>query len=136
MLQGTDGKLWGPPKGTIACARTLRDHSSTLGHLENDETPLQAAQRETFEEAGLSPNELYCFENFQMKITYDANGHPKDVYYYLAKVRSYDQSVKISDEHENWTWRSFEETLQLIRHPETNSVIQKANEFIRSQQQE
>ncbi|CAF4241012.1 unnamed protein product, partial [Rotaria sordida] len=39
-------------------------------HLDNDESPLEAAERETKEEAGLDKNDLKYYDKFEEKITY------------------------------------------------------------------
>ena len=51
--------------------------------MDAGESPLQAAERETKEEAGLDKNDFEHLDKFEEKITYNVNGRPKDVFYYL-----------------------------------------------------
>ena len=62
--------------------------------MDEGETPLQAAERETREEAGLDKNDLEHLKKFEEKITYNVNGKPKDVFYYLARIRNDQKNIE------------------------------------------
>ncbi|CAF1208817.1 unnamed protein product [Rotaria magnacalcarata] len=115
LLQTSSGKHhWTPPKG----------------RLEAGESPLQAAERETKEEAGLDKNDLEYYNQFQETITYDSKGQLKNVFYYLASLRNVDQIIRLSDEHQNLCWSTLEDACRLANHSETENVLRKADEFI------
>ncbi|CAF3609323.1 unnamed protein product [Rotaria socialis] len=115
LLQTPIGKQhWTPPKG----------------HLEADESPLQAAERETKEEAGLEKSDFEYYDKFEETITYDCNGRPKIVVYYLGRLRNAEQSIQLSDEHHNLCWSTLEDACRIANHSETQNVIRKADEFI------
>ena len=102
-----------------------------LGHLDGDETPLQAAERETQEEAGLDKEHLEYFDRFEEKISYLVNGKPKDVYYYLARVRDPEQKIILSDEHQDLSWSNIHDACQLVKHETLQSVLKKADDFLK-----
>ncbi|CAF3411106.1 unnamed protein product [Rotaria socialis] len=115
LLQASTGKQhWTPPKG----------------RLEAGESPLQAAERETKEEAGLDKNDLEYYKQFQETIAYDSEGQLKNVFYYLASVRNVGQSIQLSDEHQNLCWSTLEDACRLANHSATENVLRKADEFI------
>ncbi|CAF0995041.1 unnamed protein product [Adineta steineri] len=117
LLQTSYGQHhWTPPKG----------------HLDGDESPLQAAERETKEEAGLDKNDLEYYDKFEEKITYEVNGKPKDVYYFLARVHNAEQKINLSDEHQNLSWSNLQGACDLVKHENTQSVLKKADDFIKT----
>lgn len=104
--------------------------------MEKGESPLQAAERETKEEANLDKNDLEYMHKFEEKITYNVNGRPKNVFYYLARIRNGQQSIKVSDEHQGFMWCNLQDACNLVKHHETESVLQKAEKFIQNDQKE
>jgi 8-oxo-dGTP pyrophosphatase MutT (NUDIX family) len=98
--------------------------------LDKGELPLQAAQRETKEEAGLDKTDLEYYNKFEEKITYDVNGRLKDVFYYLARLRNDQQKIILSNEHQNSVWANLQEACRLVKHSEIQNVLGKAEEFI------
>jgi len=107
-----------------------------LGHLDKGESPLQAAERETKEEAGLDKTDLEYYSKFEEKISYNVNGRPKDVFYYLARLRNGQQNVILSNEHQNSVWSNLQEACHLVKHSEMQNVMGKAEQFILNYQKE
>ncbi len=106
------------------------------GHLDSGESPLQAAERETKEEAGLDKTDFEHLDKFEDKITYNVNGRPKDVFYYLARIRNAQQTIHLSDEHQNSMWSNLQDACKLVKHHQTQDVLQKAEQFILNYQKE
>jgi 8-oxo-dGTP pyrophosphatase MutT (NUDIX family) len=100
--------------------------------LDNDETPLQAAERETREEAGLDKNDLEYYDKFQEKTTYNVRGKPKDVYYYLARLRNAKQKINLSNEHQDLSWSNLEDACNLVKYDNMQIILRKAEEFIKT----
>ena len=98
--------------------------------MDGEESPLQAAERETKEEAGLNRTDLEHYQKFEEKITYDVKGRPKDVYYYLARLRNAQQNVLLSEEHQNSIWSNLQDACNIVKHKETQSVLRKAEQFL------
>ncbi len=104
--------------------------------MDKGESPLQAAERETKEEAGLDKNDLEYYNQFEEKITYDVNGRPKDVFYYLARIRNAQQSINLSNEHQNLVWLNLQDACHLVKHNEMQNVLRNAEKFILNYQKE
>jgi 8-oxo-dGTP pyrophosphatase MutT (NUDIX family) len=98
--------------------------------LDKHESPLQAAERETKEEAGLDKNDFEHYKKFEEKITYNVNGHHKDVYYYLARIRDGQQKINLSDEHRDFIWLNLKDACDLVKYYEMQNVLRKAEEFL------
>jgi 8-oxo-dGTP pyrophosphatase MutT (NUDIX family) len=107
-------------------------YSIRLGHLENDEFPIQAAERETEEEAGLNKNDLEYYDKFEEKTTYNVNGQPKDVYYYLARLRDAQKKINLSEEHQNLSWSNLQDACNLVKYENMQNILRKAEEFIKN----
>jgi bis(5'-nucleosidyl)-tetraphosphatase len=102
--------------------------------LDKGEAPLHAAERETKEEAGLDKNDYEYLNKFEEKISYHVNNRPKDVIYYLARIRNAQQSIHLSDEHQHSVWSNLQDACDLVKHHEIQNVLRKAEEFIQKYQ--
>ena len=105
-----------------------------LGHLDGDESPLQAAERETKEEAGLDSHDLERYDAFEEKISYNVSGHPKDVFYYLARLKIATQPVILSDEHRDLSWSNLQDACKLVKFEQMQGVLKKADDFLQKNQ--
>lgn len=105
-----------------------------LGHLDGDEAPLQAAERETKEEAGLDSHDFERYDAFEEKIVYNVNGRPKDVFYYLARLKNAAQQVILSDEHRDLSWSNLQDACKLVKFEQMQTVLKKADAFILNNQ--
>ncbi|CAF1036555.1 unnamed protein product, partial [Didymodactylos carnosus] len=112
---------WTPPKG----------------HLDGDEAPLEAAERETKEEAGLNKDDLLYHKKFEKKLSYkivkDSKEVPKDVYYYLAEIRNPNQEIKVSDEHWTYKWLELEAACEKVQFDDMKQALKEAEEFIQKE---
>ena len=101
------------------------------GHLEKDETEMQAALRELKEETGIS--KISINEGFKEKIFYvfkDKQGHliSKDVVFFLGQVK--DSKVKISFEHKGYQWLTYEKAIETVSYKNAKTILRKAHEFL------
>ena len=78
---------WTPPKG----------------HLEEGETEMDAAVRETEEEAGIAKDQLKVHD-YKEELRYPVKGQMKRVVYWIAELTNPDTPVKLSDEHIKYEW--------------------------------
>jgi bis(5'-nucleosidyl)-tetraphosphatase len=109
------GTNYGFPKGTI----------------EEGEGNFQTAKRELYEETGLS--EVEIIPNFNIindyKFYIENSIISKKVIYYLG----YSKNVKIrlSDEHSDFFWGSFNDSIKMLRKKGLKSILIKANNKIK-----
>lgn len=100
------------------------------GLIEKGETPEEDIKREVKEETGISG--VKFIKGFKEKVDwfYKKNGQTtfKEATYYLAETKSKD--VKLSFEHNDFKWCSYEEALKLIKFSNTKKILKKANEFL------
>lgn len=101
------------------------------GTVEPGETEEQTINRETAEEAGIYDLQIFPhFRNVQ-RYFYRFEGKliRKEAVYLLAKTESW--TVRISHEHENYRWCTFEEAVQLVKRIKANVILlKKAKSFI------
>lgn len=99
------------------------------GGGEDNETPLEAAQRETFEESGIVTDELYQLtSSFYVPANCISEKHrknwPMDTYVlpeYCFAFQIIDDEIKISHEHTEYRWVSYENAINIL-HWETNKT--------------
>ncbi|XP_032681982.1 bis(5'-nucleosyl)-tetraphosphatase [asymmetrical] [Odontomachus brunneus] len=106
---------WTPPKG----------------HVDPGESDMETAMRETREEAGFVSNDLKIFENAKQEMTYQVNGVPKIVIYWLAELLNPDKSVKMSNEHQAFKWLPLREACDLARYSEMQKALSEFDKYIR-----
>ena len=102
------------------------------GNIREDETPKDAAIRETGEETGLSAKQLKIIEGFEEHASWfyklDGQTVHKKVTYFLAETENAD--VKISEEHVGARWLSFEEALNQLQYKNSKKMLKKAEDFL------
>ncbi len=100
------------------------------GHIEKGERALDAAIRETREEAGLSvaPDLFFRHEIIYWRVK-DKEKIKKHVTFFLARVGD-DAKVKISHEHEDYVWLTFEESMEKMSFKNQKEVAADANSYI------
>ena len=102
------------------------------GVIEKGEKPEETAKREIKEETGIIT--LKFIEGFKEKIKWFYRKYgktiSKEATYFLAETKT--QEVKISKEHDNYKWCSYEEASKLITYKNTKVILEKANKFLNS----
>ena len=106
--------LWGFPRGKI----------------EENEEEMNTVKREIEEETGLKKLK---FLKFREKINWfyrrDNETIFKESIFYLAE--SENEEVKISDEHDDFKWCSFDEAMKLLKFKNAKEILKKADEFLK-----
>ena len=87
---------WTPPKG----------------HLDPGENYMDAAIRETEEEAGLLKEHYDIYPNFMVHLEYPVHGKLKTVIYWLAELKDPETKIKISHEHLKYEWCNMEDACE------------------------
>lgn len=117
LLQSTECKKWGPPKG----------------HLENDEDGIQAALRETYEEAGITLAQLHIIEGFEEVLRYTStNKKQKNVVYYLGKLKDPNSPIKLSDEHVDFAWTTVKDAAKFTDSESFKTMFFSALSFLQN----
>jgi 8-oxo-dGTP pyrophosphatase MutT (NUDIX family) len=102
--------------------------------LDEGETDLMAAIRETREEAGLVEDRDYKIvkkDTVSIMSKYLINGtKPKQVVYWLAKVNDPNVSVVMSNEHQDFKWLALSEACKITVYEEMTRVLTEAERLI------
>jgi bis(5'-nucleosidyl)-tetraphosphatase len=112
----------------------LLKHSSywgfPKGKIEENESEIESAKRELFEETSIKDIEIFDFRE-EIYYNYYFNGRliRKKLILFLARAK--DKKFCISDEHLAGGWFEFQTALKLVRYENNKNVLIKANEYIK-----
>jgi tRNA nucleotidyltransferase (CCA-adding enzyme) len=102
------------------------------GLVEPGENEEKTAFREADEEVGIT--DLYFFKDFRESQHWFYRHYKtkklsrKEAIYLLARTKSW--KVKISHEHENYRWCTYQEAVKLIKVRAIKKLLTKANDYI------
>ena len=95
------------------------------GHVEQGETEIEAAVRETKEETNI---DVLVNEDYKYIINYNVNDHiNKDVIFYLAKPISYDL-VKQDQEIDEVMWVDIDKVYDMLNYDDVKEIWQQIRE--------
>ena len=108
------------------------------GGGEDNETLLEAAKRETFEETGIISNNFYKLESETSirKDIFKVFNHQND--FYVVKEYSFalkiDDSVniKLSEEHTQYIWGEYNNLYDLLKYDSNKTALWELNERIKT----
>jgi len=97
------------------------------GHREKGETEIQTLTREVNEETGIVSIEILSFIG---KINYsffksDGMKSNKEVSFYFATTPT--RSIKLSEEHDDYIWTTFEEAMSYLDHRQLRLIMLKGH---------
>lgn len=120
MLKRSPDKLYG---GIWQCV---------TGKIENNETPIEAAVRELIEEAGLAAKNKWTIDH--VNHFYEANHNRMNLIpVFGIEVESIE--VKLSEEHCNYQWCSYEDALKLFTWTQQKNGLIAFHKMLTSQQE-
>jgi len=100
------------------------------GKIEEDEDEMSTVKREIEEETGLKKLKYLKFrEKISWFFRRDGETIFKESIFYLAE--NVNEEVKISDEHDDFKWCSFDEAMKLLKFKNAKEVLTKADEFLK-----
>lgn len=101
------------------------------GHLDHGETDIEAAIRETKEEAGLLEEDFQLINDFKIESSYiSRKGISKTVLYWIAEINNPNVKINLSNSHKQYKWLKLEDALALVKYDSMKSGLIKANEFL------
>jgi dATP pyrophosphohydrolase len=110
------------------------------GGGEGDETPLEAAKRETFEETGIPPDalvlQLDTVEPIPVIEFSVGNLWGEDVYVipqYWFGVLADGKSLELSREHTAYRWLAYQEAHRLLKYDGNKTALWELNQRLRGQ---
>lgn len=103
-----------------------------------DKDIISAARRELFEETGICDEvkiiELEEFTKIPVVNVVKGFKWGEDIFYsdeYSFAVNIYDKKIKISEEHSEYKWTSYDEARNLLKYDSNKSALWELNEKIR-----
>jgi bis(5'-nucleosidyl)-tetraphosphatase len=101
------------------------------GNIEKGENESQAARREIREETGIEV--AHFLEGFEGKVQYyyrrEEHLIHKEVVFFLA--RAYSQRVVLSNEHIEYSWCNFDNSLVKLTYKSAKDILTRAHYFLR-----
>ena len=109
------------------------------GGGEDDETPLQAAQRETQEETGIAGNDSFLQLDSTAMVPencFDAADSWEDDVYVIPEhcfaVDTGDRVITISQEHTDFQWVQYDQARQMLKWDRNRTALWELNERLKT----
>jgi len=103
------------------------------GNIEKGESLEETFLRGAEEEAGLKKENLILIEGFREKISYFYRKEGKTIFklviYLLAESNT--KNVRLSFEHTDYVWLTFDKALEKITYEGDKNVLKKAHQFLK-----
>tara|TARA_Y100000294_G_scaffold176772_1_gene200155 strand:+ start:3840 stop:4247 length:408 start_codon:yes stop_codon:yes gene_type:complete len=101
------------------------------GHIEENETAIEALKREVEEETGIKDIEI--LESFKEHIHYFFRFKKelisKNVVFYLAKTKT--KQIKLSSEHIGFKWLPYDKAVEKSTFKNAKNILENANKFLK-----
>ena len=114
----------------LQSAKNNSNWTPPKGHLDPGELDMDAAYRETKEEAGFLKKDLHVYPNFLAVLEYPVKGKPKTVVYWLAELKDARAKVKLSHEHVDYKWLNCEDACEKSGKVDMQKVFRNSIVFI------
>ena len=101
------------------------------GEKEGNESDIETAKREIKEETGIEDLKFIFGFRKEYEYSYFLKGKKinKKAIFFLAETNQKD--VKISWEHEDYKWASYEEALKLLSYEDDKKILREAFEYLK-----
>jgi dATP pyrophosphohydrolase len=111
---------------------------SVAGGGENEETPLEAAKRETYEEAGISVDssflQLSTVSSVPVTLFRDSYLWGEAIYVipqYFFGVLVEDNQIVLSHEHTEYRWLTYEDARHIVKYDDCKTALWELNRRVR-----
>jgi 8-oxo-dGTP pyrophosphatase MutT (NUDIX family) len=115
--------------------KSIGDHHWTApkGHLIDDETHIEAALRETREEAGLKETDFNIMKDFKYESNYiSRKGISKSVLYWIAEINNPHVHVRLSASHKHYKWLNVNEAIEVVKYESMKNGFKQVHEYLKS----
>lgn len=102
------------------------------GHIENNESKVNAAQRELMEETGLTVQIIPSFESSFSYYFHDPTTNElcyKTVYFFIGKAIT--TTVTLSLEHVDFVWLPYKEALEKLTFKNAKALLEKVENVLK-----
>ena len=102
------------------------------GNVSEKESEVETLKRELKEETGISNFNLIKDFRERIQFFYKREKHIilKEIIFYFGETK--DKGVKLSFEHDDFKWCSYEEALKLLAHKNSRDILKKADSVLKS----
>ena len=99
------------------------------GHKEKNESDEQTILRELDEETGI--NDAIIVKGFKGKYDYHFTFKNQRIHKYVTcyLIKSFSKNVKISYEHEDYRWLTYDRALKCVTYDNAKRLLKKADKF-------
>uniref|UniRef100_A0A6M2DPM5 Bis(5'-nucleosyl)-tetraphosphatase [asymmetrical] n=1 Tax=Xenopsylla cheopis TaxID=163159 RepID=A0A6M2DPM5_XENCH len=126
---------WSPPKGmTFVLEYKIKQQNfkiKFIGHIDNNENEYDSAFRETLEETGLSKEDYRVYNDCTRTLSYEAQGKPKTVVYWLAELLEIQKKITLSNEHQAYKWLELHEATELVEYSNMKELLEYCSAYIK-----
>jgi 8-oxo-dGTP pyrophosphatase MutT (NUDIX family) len=100
------------------------------GGIEKDEELQQTALRELEEETGIEGIELIDGFREDYSYVFESDGETINKTVHLFIGHTHEASAKISTEHNDYQWRTYEQAYNTLTHKSTKEILDKTHEYL------
>jgi dATP pyrophosphohydrolase len=98
------------------------------GTIENNETAIQTAIREVFEETGLVPLKLWTIP--YISSFYDYKKNEINIIPVFGMLTDFVDNISLSDEHQDFRWESYQECIKMLPLPQQSESLKIFKEYV------
>ena len=113
--------------------KSIGDHHWTApkGHLIDNETHIEAALRETREEAGLNETDFSIIQDFKYESNYiSRKGVSKSVLYWIAEIKDPHVSINLSSSHKHYKWVTLNEAIDAVKYESMKNGFRQVHDYL------
>lgn len=83
----------------------------------------------------MAETDLHIYKNITKTLHYNVNGIPKDVVYWVAKLKNWEKNIKLSEEHTEYKWLSLADAKVYSTYEDFNNMLDEFDSKIKEEMQ-